>query len=143
LDQEEIMSTRNIVAALVVAVSAGPLLADIPDGHGGRTSPQATPQARVMRTSHACCPRHVVKPPAPPASPAEIKALGELAWNARHGTSANELIECYKMTSGPAPRYASSAEQKAIGHARRAAAPAKADSAQCCDSLACPMRSAS
>jgi len=136
------MSTGKIVAVLVIAAVGSPVLADIPDGHGGRTSPQATPRAAVERLAHGCCPRHVVAAPAPPASPAEVKAIGEIAYTSRYGVRTTETIACYKMAGPPAQTYASSAERKALGHTTRASVASKRDS-QCCGSAVCPMRRAS
>jgi hypothetical protein len=130
------MTVRTAVASLAFVAVTTPLLADIPDGRGGRTSPQASPRAAEVSTpAHACCPRRIVSAPASPASPAERKAAGEVAWLSRNGTRTSERIPCFKMTGQP-PVFASPAERKAVGHVTRATRPA---AGRCCDAIACPM----
>ena len=137
------MSTRRLVALLALGALAGPLVADVPDGRGGRTSPQAAPKPVVAASApHACCPRASTALAARPSSPAEVKALGEIAWQTRYGVMTIDAIPCYKMATVLAHATASAAELKAIGHARK---PARIEhaSTECCASAKCPMRARS
>jgi len=136
------MSKKILLATLVVATIAWPASGDLPDGRGGRTSPQAT----GVSAGHgrACChrperarPLHVAK------SPAELKAFGHLAWVLR-GNDPVPAENCRARSSAPPRGYASSAELKALGHLAR---PLGRDDrrviARCCDKGRCPMRSQS
>jgi hypothetical protein len=140
---EEAMKTRSIAAVIAVTVAAGPLFADMPDGHGGRTSPQASPRA-VAPPAHACCPQTTrVATNAQPLAPAERKAIGEVAWTSGHLTTLTGKVACYKMNARATTPYSSPAELKAVGHLDRSPAPTRTASAPCCDSASCPMRKAS
>ena len=137
------MKTRRLVAALGVLALAGPSFADIADGLGGRTSLQASRRPAIA-AGHSCCPRTTLAVTATrPASPAERKAIGEIAWDSRHLTAVAEKVPCYKMTAGGPTHYASSAELKAIGHVNRGASATRRAAAGCCDSVSCPMRKTS
>lgn len=136
------MSIRNIFAACAIAALGAPLLADIPDGHGGRTSLQASPRPAVAIMAHACCPRTIVSTPPRPISAAERKVIGEVAWDSRYGAKTAETLACSRATS-PARVYSSPAELKAVGHLNRTPAAASTDGTRCCDSGSCPMRHAS
>ncbi len=129
------MSIRNAAAVMIVAALGSPLLADMPDGRGGRTSPQATPRAAAVTPAPACCHRTLVSVPPRPASAAEKKMVGDVAWSARPGT-VSVATECSGGGASAPRTYASGAELKARGHA--ASAPVVA--ASCCDSGLCPMR---
>jgi hypothetical protein len=137
------MKTRIRLATLALAALGTQLLADIPDGHGGRTSPQASPR-RVEAPPHACCPPRQVfsATAARPAVPAERKTVGEVVWGSRHMTVVSETVPCFKMTRPEVQTYSSPAELKAIGHVRRTAQ-AKRNNVHCCGAAFCPMRNAS
>lgn len=137
------MQIRSAVAILAFVSLTTPAIADIADGQGGRTSLQASPH-KPAAEAHACCPRPATPAVKAPASPAEVKAIGEVAWAARNPTPSGDTRPCYKRTPTPALVYVSSAELKSLGHlARHGAAATAASVAVCCDSQACPMRKAS
>jgi hypothetical protein len=133
------MSIRNFAAAVALTVFAAPLMADIPDGQGSRTSPQASARNIVATSAHACCPRAIVSAAPLPASPAERKAIGEVAWDSRYGTKTTETVACYKMATSRTAAYSSASELKTVGHLNRTAVAASSDATQCCDSVVCPM----
>jgi hypothetical protein len=134
------MSLKHVIALLASAALVTPVFADVSDGRGGRTSPQASP-GNAPPAPQACAAKAVAKPSTPvAASPAELKAVGEVASASRTKTAAVDTRACYKRLRVSAPVYASSAELKAVGHLGRNAAVA---GAQCCESQACPMHRAS
>jgi hypothetical protein len=141
-DLEEIMSIKTVIAVLALATLVTPAFADMPDGHGGRTSPQASTQ-NVAPATRSCCPSAAGTTARTPTSPAEVKAMGEVAWAARTKKTATAEFPCYKKATVPAPVYASSAELKALGHMGQSTAAGATARAACCEAQACPMRRAS
>ena len=137
------MSTRSFLAVLAAAALVAPVSADISDGHGGRTSPHGSPANEPAVTVHACCPKAVPAARQVASSPAELKAMGHLAWVSR----ANDPIAapaCFKRVAHRPVQYRSPAELKASAHlAVRSAAATKATAGTCCESGRCPMRRAS
>jgi hypothetical protein len=62
------MSVRNAVLAIALMALAGRAAADIPDGKGGRTSPQAS-KSQVAAAVQRCCEERVraaLEPKVPP-----------------------------------------------------------------------------
>jgi hypothetical protein len=49
------MSIKNAVIAVAFVAVAGQVVADVPDGKGGRTSPQASPQQITTSSVRKCC----------------------------------------------------------------------------------------
>jgi hypothetical protein len=131
-------STKTLFAALVVAVAVGPLAADVPDGRGGRTSPQAVSVTQPGAPDHACCDRAApAVRPAPARTGADIKARGYLA---QIGVP-DAPRACYKRMP-LLPRVGTTpAELKARGHVAASGAPAR-PAVSCCASGLCPMRPA-
>jgi hypothetical protein len=133
--------TKRILTTLAMAALVGPALADIPDGHGGRTSPQAANHAPATAARrHDCCARTKVSTPRlVVSSPAELKALGHLAWVSR-GDEPVSSPACYKSTPVREVKYNSPAELKTLGHLASSAAPAAhTETKLCCGSASCPM----
>lgn len=137
------MSIRNFAAAVALTVFAAPLMADIPDGQGGRTSPQASRRHFAATSDHVCCPRAIVNAAPLSASPAEMKAIGEVAWDSRYGTKTTETIACYKMATNRTVAYSSASELKTVGHLNRTPVASIGQATRCCDSMICPMHRAS
>lgn len=103
LELEKIMSIKSAVAILAFAALATPAFADIPDGHAGRTSPQAAAQ-KSGPAPHACCPQAAAKAAAKePASPAELKAIGEVAWAARTKRAGDDGVPATRKRRVPRP----------------------------------------
>jgi hypothetical protein len=132
------MSIRNIVAVFAVATLGAPLLADIPDGRGGRTSPQASRRAATT-PAHACCPRTTVSTQPQPISAAEKKAIGEVAWNSRYGAKTAHTVACCRGAC-PTLVQSSQAESNAVD---RTPATQRAGGTRCCGCASCPMHQAS
>jgi hypothetical protein len=137
------MSTKSYFATLAMAVLVMPVAADVPDGHGGRTSPQALSNNSVA-APHFCCDKIAGRARQMATNPAEMKALGHLAWVSRAGDPL-PAMRCYKNVALAPTAYRSPAELKAYGHLANvsAAAPAAREAAGCCDQMRCPMRRAS
>jgi hypothetical protein len=135
------MSGKSLVVALAIVVLTLPAVADVPDGHGGRTVAWKLNQSAEAASAHACC-QAVVAPPAGQivSSPAELKALGHLAWVSRKDVST-AAVPCFKRTAYRPAVFASPAERKAIGHiAARDTATTRSRVGTCCESGRCPMR---
>jgi hypothetical protein len=134
------MSLKSVIATLALAALVTPAFADMSDGHGGRTSPQASAD-NTPTAPHACAAKAGAGASTVAATtPAELKAMGEVAWASRTKTADVDTRACYKRMPVSAPVYASSAELKTVGHLGRNTTIA---SARCCESQACPMRRAS
>jgi hypothetical protein len=133
------MSTKSFFTTLAMAVLVMPVAADVPDGHGGRTSPQALTSQSVP-PAHSCCDKITGSHRRLTGNPAEVKALGHLAWMARSGDPV-PAMRCYKHAPLVQTVYRSSAELKASGHlANTRAASTPSHTASCCDEMRCPMR---
>jgi hypothetical protein len=140
LDLEEIMSSKQIFIAAAVAALVTPSFADMPDGRHGRTSPQAAVVngADVSPAKHcqrACPRRDVANSREIVTTPAEMKALGHLAWV--RTTAPRQETACNKKPIVRTVQYPSPAELKAVGHlARPDVAPPAAEKA-CCEAGQC------
>jgi hypothetical protein len=87
--------TKSFLTTLAMAALVSPVLADIPDGHGGRTSPQAPHTTAAPAPRHACCPTTGSSTPSQRVtSPAELKTLGHLAWVSRGDEPAATKVCC-------------------------------------------------
>ena len=135
------MSRKSFVVTLAFATLAVPAFADVPDGQGGRTAPwRANQPVAIAATAHACCDAVAAPAPRIVSSPAELKAVGHVAWVSRNATPAG-TSPCYKRVAYRAATYSSPAERKALGHlAAREVVPAPAATRTCCETGRCPMR---
>jgi hypothetical protein len=136
------MSIRTAAVSLGILALGIPLLADIPDGKGGRTSLQASPRRPVLAPAHACCPVGAPGTTVRPLSVAEVKAAGEVAWMSRHRAPDGEAVACYKRVITRAPAFVSSAELKVVGHLRPRVQVTPTARSECCPLSSCPMRRA-
>jgi hypothetical protein len=137
---EEIMSRKSFVVTLAFATLAVPAFADVPDGRGGRTAPwKANQPAAIAAATHACCDAVVAPAERIVSGPAELKALGHVAWVSRN-ERPSRISPCYKRVAHRPATYSSPAELKALGHvAARNVVSAPSATRICCESGRCPM----
>ena len=110
------MRIKRVLAVLSIGAFVTPAFADMPDGHGGRTSPQAQMQAAQPQSARVCCQIRTDRAARQTVgSPAELKASGHLAWVAR-SDEPSILHACCKETRSNQVIYSSPAELKALGH---------------------------
>jgi hypothetical protein len=132
------MSRNTLVIAAAAFAFAGSAFADVPDGRGGRIAPSnLNAPVTAAPAPHTCC-NFVIAPAATDvvANPADLKAMGHVAWISRGDVAARPL-PCYKHIAYRPAAVASPVEAKALGHvAARNIAPARRT---CCDSGRCPM----
>ena len=135
------MSRNSVVAALAIAAVTVPAFADVPDGRGGRTAPWKLSQPdAVAAPAHACCGAIAALTERTVSSPAELKALGHVAWVSRKDDPSG-VSPCYKQVVYRPATYASPAELKALGHvAARDSSAAPSVTRTCCQTGRCPMR---
>ena len=127
------------LAALLVAGMGTSAFADMPDGRGGRTAPQASRVEARHAESHRMCCRDAAALAAAKdvvGSPAELKARGHLAWVSR-GDEPIPMLACCKRHASVQQEYASPAERKALGHlgtrdSKTIRATVDSDSHTCC-----------
>jgi len=121
---------------------AATAFADVPDGRGGRTSPQGlnAKPAAVTAGARACCNKTKGNAGKQAVSaPAEVKGLGHLSWVSRVN-DPTPAMACSKRDRAAQTTYGSPAELKARGHLASAAVPAVAAVKGCCTDALCPMR---
>jgi hypothetical protein len=135
------MSRKSFVVTLAFATLAVPAFTDVPDGHGGRTAPwNANAPAAIAAPAHACCDAVVAPAGRIVSNPAELKALGHVAWVSRSETPSG-AGPCYKRVAHRPATYSSPAELKAFGHvAARDVVSAPSATRTCCETGRCPMR---
>jgi hypothetical protein len=137
------MSSKQILVAAAVAALVTPSFADIPDGQGGRTSPQARVASASPASVKACqraCPRRAAVDPRDVATtPAEIKALGHLAW--MRTSAPRQEQPCNKKPAVRTVPYRSPAELKAAGYLARRDSTGAATQG-CCEAGRCHARTA-
>ena len=136
------MLTKSFVAAFAIAAFVTPVRADVPDGHGGRTSPTGllNKKAEAVAAVHACCDKpNAHKARLVATRPAELKAMGHLSWVSR-ANDPKPAMACAKRVPVAPAAYRSSAEAKALGHlAGRSATTVTAGAQACCATPSCPM----
>jgi len=137
------MTTKSVFASLTMVAFAATAFADVPDGRGGRTSPQGlnAKPAAVTAAARACCNKMANNARRQAVSaPAEVKGLGHLSWVSRMN-DPTPAMACSKRDRAAQATYGSPAELKARGHlASQAAVPAVAAVKGCCADALCPMR---
>lgn len=137
------MSAKSLFAVFAVAAVITPGFADVPDGHGGRTSPSTVLNKKteqVVAPARACCNRPKThKTGQVVTSPVELKSAGHLAWVSR-ANDPEPAMACSKRVPLAQVSYDSPADLKASGHvAVRDATTVRVGAKHCCTTPRCPM----